>query len=132
MDLPRGMTVADAERLQRWPWALVDLRLDQRRKHGILGEGRYRPHLVFGDTDEHGFVYWGVSVWLYDEAVEPGESGQAFVTFLYRIDEPPPPLCRPGAYFEIREGVAIVGSGHVIECGSGGDAWPFPRHTDPV
>ncbi len=78
VDLPQAMTPEDAERAREFPWAIFDLTLNRRRRDGIVGEGKYRPHFVFGDTDEHGFIYWGVEVWLYGDKIDPGESGRGF------------------------------------------------------
>ena len=100
------------------PWAVVEVELNHRRERGISGEGQYRPHLIFEDVNENGFIYYGVMLWLYGDSLAPGQSGRAFVSFVY-MENDAPPLCKPGAYFEIREGLNIIGTGRVAELGSG-------------
>jgi hypothetical protein len=119
------MTAEEALKLRDFPWAQVDLELNHRRRGPILGKGKYRPHFIFGDTDENGFIYWGVFLWLYSDKLEPGQVGRAFVTFIFQKDQPLPRLCKPKAYFEVREGHTIVGHGRILESGSGGASWPL-------
>jgi hypothetical protein len=114
MDKPKGMP----EHPPEGAWALVTIELNRRRQHGIYGKGQYRPHFIFGDADENGFIYYGVMVWLFDDKLEPGESGRAFVRFIFQEGVVPPP-CKPDAFFEVREGYNIVGTGRIQEAGTG-------------
>jgi hypothetical protein len=122
VDLPTGMTAEDALELRDFPWAHVDLELNHTRRGHIVGEGKYRPHFTFGETDEDRF---GVFLWLYSDKLEPGQVGHAFVIFIYQKGQPLPRLCKPKAYFEVREGHTIVGHGRILESGSGGASWPL-------